>query len=80
MKNKKLAKQISKVLKNPATPQPLKDTIHDALDFMYQYVDHDSMETIELFLNGYKERGKGAEIEVTRSNGISVVGEGEKSV
>ena len=75
MKNKKLAKHLSKILKNPATPQPLKDTIHDSLSFMSQFADHDSVEMIEMFLNGYERNGQGENIEISRDkDGTSVVG------
>ena len=80
MKTKKLAKLISKVLKNPKTPQPLKDTIHDGLSFMSQYADDESPKVIEMYLSAYEENGFGAKIEVTRANGVSVVGEDEGEI
>jgi len=80
MKTKKLAKLISKVLKNPNTPQPLKDTIHDAMSFMSQYADDESPEIIEMYLQAYEENGQGARIEVTRANGVSVVCEDEGEI
>jgi hypothetical protein len=77
---KELAELISQVLKNPETPQPLKDTIHDALSFMSQYADDETPEVIEMYLNAYEENGFGAKIEVTRANGVSVVCEDEGEI
>ena len=77
---KELAELISQVLNNPATPQPLKDTIHDALSFMSQYADDETPEVIEMYLSAYEENGFGARIEVTRANGVSVVGEDEGEI
>jgi hypothetical protein len=75
MNNKELAELISKVLKNPNTPQPLKDTIHDGLSFMSQFADDESPEMIEMFLDGYEQNGKGENIEISRDkDGASVVG------
>jgi len=77
---RELAELISQVLNNPATPQPLKDTIHDALSFMSQYADDETPEVIEMYLSAYEENGFGARIEVTRANGVSVVGEDEGEI
>jgi len=77
---KELAELISQVLNNPATPQPLKDTIHDAMSFMSQYADDETPEVIEMYLQAYEENGFGARIEVTRANGVSVVGEDEGEI
>jgi hypothetical protein len=75
MDNKELAQLISSILKNPSTPQPLKDTIHDSLSFMSQFADDESPEMIEMFLNGYEEKGNGETIEISRDkDGISVIG------
>lgn len=75
MDNKELSQLISKVLKNPNTPKPLKDTIHDSLSFMSQFADDESPEMIEMFLNGYELNGNGEAIEISRDkDGISVIG------
>lgn len=68
---------VSAVLKHPETPQPLTDMISDALRFMASFADTDDEQTIEVFLDAYKRNGNGADIEVTRANGVSVVGEDE---
>ena len=69
---------ISAVLKHKDAPEPLIDCIGDALSFMSQYADRDSEQTIEVFLDAYKRNG--ARIEVTRANGVSVVGEDEGEI
>ncbi|HEX8265312.1 MAG TPA: hypothetical protein VF596_07785 [Pyrinomonadaceae bacterium] len=68
---------ISAVLNHPETSQPLADMINDALRFMAGFADNNEPQTIEVFLKAYKDNGNGADIEVTRANGVSVVGEGE---
>jgi len=74
MSNKELAELISQVLKNPKTPQPLKDTIHDGLSFMSQYADDESPEIIEMYLSAYEQNGQGENIEISRDkDGASVV-------
>jgi len=71
---------ISAVLKHKDAPEPLIDCIGDALSFMSQYADRDAPQTIEVFLDAYKRNGDGARIEVTRANGVSVVGEDEGEI
>jgi len=71
---------ISAVLKHKDAPEPLMDCINDALSFMSQYADRDAPQTIEVFLDAYKRNGNGARIEVTRANGVSVVGEDEGEI
>jgi len=71
---------ISAVLKHKDAPEPLTDCIGDALSFMSQYADRDAPQTIEVFLDAYRRNGDGARIEVTRANGVSVVGEDEGEI
>jgi hypothetical protein len=66
---------ISAVLNHKDAPQPLADMINDALRFMASFTDNNEPQTIEVFLKAYKENGNNADIEVTRANGVSVVGE-----
>ena len=68
-----LAGLISSVLKNPNTPQPLKDVLRDGISFLSQYADNDSPEMIALCLKGYEQNGNDEQIEVTRGDGIAVI-------
>jgi len=71
---------LSAVLKHKDVPQPLTDMISDALRFMASFADTDDEQTIEVFLDAYRRNGNGADIEVTRANGVSVVGEDEGEI
>ena len=69
-----LAKQLSAVLKNPNTPEALFNAMTDQVMFYSHFLDYDSPEVIEMTLEAYELKGNGQESDITRADGIAVIG------